>query len=40
MPKDGGQSGHFGWGDIKSPKESENKDGTYTGGSSDINKGK
>lgn len=40
MAEQGGGTGHFGWGEIKSPKESENKDGTYKGGSSNINKGK
>jgi len=29
-----GGSGHFGWGAIQSPKETESKDGVYTGGSS------
>lgn len=28
----------FGWGSIKSPKQSENKDGTYTTKKSDAKK--
>ena len=31
-------TGKFGYGPIESPKQSENKDGTYKGGHSPINK--